>query len=101
MGLPQEGSGWMLGKGSSPEGGGHGTVSSGQQSRPQAAGVPEAFGQCSQTQGLNFGWSCVEPGVGLDDPCGSIPTWFYYFSGSYVLLIIFPYSNLEDNPPAF
>ena len=24
--------------------------------------------------GLNFGWSCVEPGVGLDDPRGSLLT---------------------------
>ena len=21
-----------------------------------------------------FGWSFAEPGVGLDDPCGSLPT---------------------------
>lgn len=30
--------------------------------------------QCSQTRGLNFGWSCTEPGVGLCDPHGSRPT---------------------------
>lgn len=23
----------------------------------------------------DFGWSCVEPGVGLDDPYGPLPTW--------------------------
>ena len=23
--------------------------------------------------GFGFGWSCVEPGVGLDDPCRSLP----------------------------
>lgn len=28
----------------------------------------------SQTQGLHFGWFCVEPGVGLNDSCGSLPT---------------------------
>ena len=27
------------------------------------------------TYGLNFVWFCVEPGVGFDDPCGSLPTW--------------------------
>ena len=32
------------------------------------------FGQHSQTKDSNVGWSCVEPGVGLDDPCGSLPT---------------------------
>lgn len=26
---------------------------------------------------IGFGWCCVEPGVGLGDPCGSLPTlWF-------------------------
>ena len=37
-------------------------------------GVQEVFGQCSQTYGLIFGWSCVELGIGLNDPCGSLPT---------------------------
>ena len=30
--------------------------------------------------GLDFGWCCVEQGVGLDAPCGSFPCsvlWFY------------------------
>jgi len=53
---------------------GTGTDLPGQQSRCQNAGVQEACGQCSQTYGLIFGWSCVEPGVGLSDPCGSLPT---------------------------
>ena len=35
----------------------------------------EVSGQCSQMYGLMFGWSSVEPGVGLDDPYGSLPTW--------------------------
>jgi len=35
----------------------------------------EAWGRHSQTQGLNFGWSSVESGVGLDDPYGSFLTW--------------------------
>mgnify|MGYP001855615511 CR=1 FL=1 len=34
------------------------TGSSEQGSWHRAAGVQEAFGQCSQTQVLNFGWSC-------------------------------------------
>ena len=29
----------------------------------------------AQTLGLNVGWCCVEPGVGLSDPYGSLPTW--------------------------
>jgi len=33
-------------------------------------GVQGVFGQHSQMQGLNFVWSCVELGVGLNDPCG-------------------------------
>lgn len=38
--------------------------------------VPEEmFGQRSQTHSLIFGWFFVEPGVGLSDPCGSLPTW--------------------------
>jgi len=49
----------------------------GMERAPLAAGVQGAFGQCSQTQSLDFGWSCVKPGVGLGDPCGSLPTlWF-------------------------
>ena len=44
-----------------PHGSGHVT---------EPAGVQEAFGQWSQTHGLIFGWSCEEPGVGLDESCG-------------------------------
>lgn len=46
--------GWALGTGSSSEGGGHG---------------PELNSRSVWTalsQSLNFGWSCVDPGVGLD-----------------------------------
>jgi len=39
------------------------------------AGTQGAFGQHSQTLGLDFGRSCVEPGVALHDPCGYRPTW--------------------------
>lgn len=37
--------------------------------------VQEAFGQHPQAQGLNFGWSCADPGDGLDDPYGSLLIW--------------------------
>lgn len=43
---------------SSPVGGGHRMGSPGQRSQPQM------FGGRSQTWDLNFGWSCVEQGVG-------------------------------------
>ena len=33
-----------------------------------SAGVQEVSGHCSQSYGLIFGWSCVEPGVELSDP---------------------------------
>ena len=46
----------------------------GQWSQPQAARVQEAFGQCSQTLGLNFGWSCVETEVRCDGSYRSFPT---------------------------
>lgn len=39
-----------------------------QGSEHRAAGVQEAFGHYSQTD-LHFGQCCVEPGVGLHDPC--------------------------------
>jgi len=38
------------------------------------AGAQGVFGLRSQTQGLDFGWCCVEPGVVLRDPRWSIPT---------------------------
>lgn len=37
-----------------------------------SAGAQGVFGQSSQTLGLNIGWSCVEPRVGLNDLCGSL-----------------------------
>ena len=36
-----------------------------------SARVPGAFGHHFQTEGLDFGWCCVKPGVGL-----SVPSWF-------------------------
>ena len=32
-------------------------------------------GQCSQTYGLIFEWSCVGPGTGLEDPYEWLLTW--------------------------
>ena len=51
-----------------------GTGSPGQLLQLKAAGVEEVFGQCFQTQGLNFGWSSVELGVVPGDPFGFVPT---------------------------
>lgn len=65
------GSGWVLRRGSSPEGGEHGTGSPGLQSCPQAAGVQVVFGKHSQTLRLDLEWCSVEPAVGLDGPVGS------------------------------
>ena len=36
--------------------------------------VQGTFGQRPQTWGLDFGWCCVKPAVGLDDPYGYLPT---------------------------
>lgn len=35
----------------------------------------EAPGQLCWSYGLIFGWPCLEPGAGLNDPCGCISTW--------------------------
>lgn len=59
-------SGCMLGKGFSPESGGMEQALQG-----SGHGVQGAFEQISQVPGLNFRWSRVEVGVGLDGPCGS------------------------------
>lgn len=40
----------------------------------KSAGVQEAFGQSSQTEGWILEQYCVKPGVGLSDACGSFPT---------------------------
>lgn len=42
--------------------------------------VQNRFGQRSQTYGLIFVCSCVEPAAGLDDPCGFLPTRKFYDS---------------------
>lgn len=35
--------------------------------------VQEVLGLCSQAHGSTLGVSCAGPGVGLNDPCGSLP----------------------------
>ena len=79
MGLCQGRVRWGLGKDSSltwwlvP-----GTGSPG--SWPQAIEAQEAFGQYSQTEGLSFGWSHVEQGVGHNDSGGFLPLGIFYDS---------------------
>ena len=73
MELRQGRGGWGSGTGAAPQGGGHGTGCTGQWARPRVAAVQRVFGQLSDT-GFKFGWSYVELGVGLDDPCEYLPT---------------------------
>lgn len=35
---------------------------------------PKCWSSVLSNTGFEFGWSCVEPRVGLNDPCGSLPT---------------------------
>ena len=58
---------WGLGKGSAPEYGGDGTGCPGQRSWPQ---VPDFNKHLDNN---NFGCCCVDSGVGLNDPSGSLP----------------------------
>lgn len=51
-----------------------GTCSPGKWSWCQAAEVQGVLEQCSVMRSVFFEWPCVEPGVGLNDSCGSIPT---------------------------
>lgn len=45
---------------------------------------PQFLGTTYSDIGFSFGWSCIEPGVGLSDPCGLLRTqdilWFYVAS---------------------
>lgn len=71
----------MLGKGSKPEGNW-----APKRSAPGSGQGPRLleFKKCLD-KGLNFGWFCVDAGVGLVDPCGYLPTWdILYFYDSYV-----------------
>ena len=65
----------VLGKGSSlRRWSGSATASSESGCGTKLARVQQASGQCSQSYGLSFGWSHVEPGVGPSNPYGSLPT---------------------------
>lgn len=77
-------SGWTSGKGSSPMGAG-GTDSPGQQPASTLMISRSIWTRLSNTWS-DFGWSSAEPGFGLSDPCGFLPTcnitWFHdrYYS---------------------
>ena len=69
---------WELGTGSASEGGqalAQAAQGSGHRSEP--AVVQGMFAQYSRTKGLNVGWSRMEPGAGLDNPCRYSMTLFY------------------------
>jgi len=54
----------------------HGTDSPRPWAQPQAAGVKKLHVQLpldNARVGMNLGWSCVEPGVALSDPCETLP----------------------------
>ena len=61
---------WGLGTGCAPEGGGHGTGCPVLWSQSQVPEFREHLDSALR-HGFNFGWSCVETGVGFTDPCGS------------------------------
>ena len=55
---------------------------------------------CSEAYGLIFGWSCVDPGVILKNPYGSLPTqdipWFFelfHFFFLFFLFLFFPWGG--------
>jgi len=58
-----------------------------------SAGVQGVSGRCSQAQGLFFRWSCVQPGVGLDDSCGHLPPWDILCFYDYNLVTILTHRN--------
>ena len=37
--------------------------------------APSSGSTLTPLSDVGFGWSCVEPGVGLDGPCRAFPTW--------------------------
>lgn len=48
-------------------------VSQGNGHSPKPDRIQQVFGPCSLKYSLNFGCSCVESGIGLYFPCGSLP----------------------------
>lgn len=76
----------VLGIGSSSVGDGHG---------PEQT-VQGVFGQHSYTQSLNFGWSCVELGVGLDhlvDPFHFAMFYCFMSTDTFQQLLCFVFSK--------
>lgn len=76
--------GWVSGENFSPQGWlSTGEGASGRWPWHQAVWVQESFGKCSQDRDVIIGVSCMGPGVGLDNPVGSLPTqyilWFYMY----------------------
>lgn len=51
----------------------------------------------SQKYALNLGWFCVEPGIGLNGPYVSLPTWIFWFCESFTPLL--KWSCPEMLPP--
>ena len=69
-------SGWVLGKGSSWDGDqDREQASQGTGLMPKLSEFKKDLDQCSQKQGLDFGWSYVKTGVEINDPCESLPAW--------------------------
>lgn len=66
-------SGWERGKGSLLRGG-QALEQAPQGSRHSTKLTVALFRQHLQTQGLNFGRSCVEPEAGHNNPCGPLPS---------------------------
>lgn len=67
--------GSVLGKGSSLKG--YQALQQAPQGSAHSPMLPEFekhLDNTPKTEGFNFGWSYVEPGVGLDDSCESLPT---------------------------
>ena len=69
------GGGWGLGKDSSPESGQ--ALEQAAQGSGHSPKLPEFKKHLGSglKYSLNFGWSYVEPGAGLRDPYGDLPTW--------------------------
>jgi len=63
----------VLGGGSSPEGGGHGTAPQGSGHSPKYQSSRSIWIPLSDIA-FGFRWYSVEPGIGFEGSCGSLPT---------------------------
>jgi len=63
-----------LGKGSAPEGGGHRTAPQGSGHGPELLEFKECLESALRCRVWILEWSFVEPGVGLNRPCGFLLT---------------------------